>query len=131
MDGGGDVSAVVHRDLRSARADHFDMGPIALNAFTVSCEDRGACALDQRSRSPILGRKWVSGTEDDLSATLDQCLNKVGGLGRHVQTGPNTDPFKWLLAGEPVAYRAQYRHLRIGPCDRRRSRIGEGYVGDL
>ncbi len=69
----------------------------------------------QRRGDIILSRKRVGSGEDDVRAALLQRDHQVGGLGGHMQTRRNAQPFERLLLLEALADLAQDGHFALRP----------------
>jgi hypothetical protein len=109
------VGAVVERDLRPALDQRAHVRGVGLGALAAAAVHLGL--LGQRGGHVVLRRERVRRRERRVRAAGDQCADEVGRLRRDVQAGGHAHARERSLSGEPLADRAQDRHLRIGPLD--------------
>ena len=109
------VGAVVERDLRPALDQRAHVGGVGVGALAATAVDLGL--LGQCGGDVVLRGERVGGGERRLRPARDQRADEVGRLRRDVQAGGHAHARERSLRGEPLADRAQDRHLRVRPFD--------------
>ena len=125
------VGAVVERHVRAARGERDDVRGVRVGVLAVAGVDLGAVLLDERGRRVVLRRERVRRRERHLGAARHQRPDEVRRLGGDVQACRHGDAVERALALEPLADRAQHRHLPVRPRDPGLAAAGEREVGDV
>jgi hypothetical protein len=110
-----EVGAVVERDLRPAADQRAHVGRVGVGALAAAAVDLRL--LRERGGDVVLRGQRVGGGERRVGPARDQRADEVGRLRRDVQAGGHAHARERSLRGEPLADRAQDRHLRVRPFD--------------
>ena len=119
-----EVGAVVERDLRPAVDQRGHVGGVGVDALAAAAVDLRL--LRQRGGDVVLRGERVGGGERRVGPARDERADEVGRLRRDVQAGGHAHARERSLRGEPLADRAQDRHLRVGPLDASQTRRRDG-----
>jgi hypothetical protein len=117
VQGGDQIRSVIHRDVRLRVQHRVDVLIVSFVVLALNGENRNAMMLDEGSRHIVLRGEGIRRAQRDLRAPRLQGDCQVRRFGGHVQARRQPDAFQRLLAGKPLANKAQHGHVLLCPLD--------------
>jgi hypothetical protein len=131
MEQAHEIGAVVHRDPGPPLEHGSQMAVIGLAIGAMNRVGVDTVMAGEGRRDIVLGRERIRGATEHLRATRLERAQQVCGFAGYMQTSGHLQSLERQFLTEPLADRAKYWHLLVGPFDSLASRVGESQILDV
>jgi hypothetical protein len=130
VQGGHQIGAVVHGDVRLMVEDGVDVLVVGDAVLALDGEDRHLQVGDYGRGHVVLGGQRVAGAEHQIGATGGQGAGQVGRLRSDVQAGGEAHAGQRALFLETLPDEPEHGHLLLCPGDAQSALEGQRQVFD-